>query len=137
MQTYCRGVSYSRNCKKQMPAREKHLHIYLVQYQKRVCFRGIRNKVGTLEQSNQKNGVIINYRGSPTYMKITNMVSTTMVFGLCTCIWGIFCVSRGLTTVPLTRISCNTFFFKSQNVCKVGVPLYQKCIQTNMTESLN
>ena len=31
-----------------MPAREKHLHIYLVQYQKKVCFRGIRNKVGTV-----------------------------------------------------------------------------------------
>ena len=30
-----------------------------------------------------------NYRGSPTYTKITNMVSTTMVFGLCMCMWGI------------------------------------------------
>ena len=28
------------------------------------------------------------YRGSPTYKKITNTVSTTMVFGLCTCKWG-------------------------------------------------
>ena len=30
------------------------------------------------------------YRGSPTYTKITNMVPTTMAFGLCTCKWGIF-----------------------------------------------
>ena len=29
------------------------------------------------------------YRGSPTYTKITNTVSTTKVFGLCTCKWGI------------------------------------------------
>ena len=28
------------------------------------------------------------YRGSPTYTKITNTVSTTPVFGLCTCKWG-------------------------------------------------
>ena len=28
------------------------------------------------------------YRGSPTYTKITNTVSTTTVFGLCTCKWG-------------------------------------------------
>ena len=30
------------------------------------------------------------YRGSPTYTKITKTVSTTTVFGLCTCMWGIF-----------------------------------------------
>ena len=29
------------------------------------------------------------YRGSPTYTKITNTVSITTVFGLCTCKWGI------------------------------------------------
>ena len=28
--------------------------------------------------------------GSPTYTKITNTVSTTTVFGLCMCKWGIF-----------------------------------------------
>ena len=33
---------------------------------------------------------------------------------------GDFCVSRGLTTVPLTRISCNTVFSKSQNARKAG-----------------
>ena len=33
---------------------------------------------------------------------------------------GDFRVSRGLTTVPLTRISCNTFFSKSQNARKAG-----------------
>ena len=30
------------------------------------------------------------YRGSPTYTKITNTVSTTTVFGLCMCKWGVF-----------------------------------------------
>ena len=33
---------------------------------------------------------------------------------------GDFCVSRGPPTVPLTRISCNAFFFKSQNPRKAG-----------------
>ena len=42
------------------------------------------------------------YRGSPTYTKITNTVSTTTIFGLCTCKWRIF---------MLAQISCNTFFF--------------------------
>ena len=60
------------------------------------------------------------YRGSSTYTKITKAVSTTTVFGLCTCKWGDFGVSRGLTTVPLTQISCDTVFSKSQNACKVG-----------------
>ena len=32
----------------------------------------------------------IQYRGSPTYAKITNAVPTTAVLGLCTCKWGIF-----------------------------------------------
>ena len=31
-----------------------------------------------------------------------------------------FCVSKGPPTVPLTRISCNTVFSKSQNARKVG-----------------
>ena len=34
--------------------------------------------------------LILEYRGSPTYTKITNTVSTTTVFGLCTCKWRIF-----------------------------------------------
>ena len=38
------------------------------------------------KSSSKPNG----YRGSPTYTKITNMVSTTMVFDLCTCKWGTF-----------------------------------------------
>ena len=32
--------------------------------------------------------LILLYRGSPTYTKITNTVSTNTVFGLCTCKWG-------------------------------------------------
>ena len=35
-------------------------------------------------------GLNPDYRGSPTYTKITNTISTTTVFGLCTCKWGIF-----------------------------------------------
>ena len=30
----------------------------------------------------------LKYRGSPTYTKITNTVSTNTFFGLCTCKWG-------------------------------------------------
>jgi hypothetical protein len=33
---------------------------------------------------------------------------------------GDFHISRGFTTVPLTRISCNTVFSKSQNERKAG-----------------
>ena len=33
---------------------------------------------------------------------------------------GDFCASRGLTTVPLTRILCNTVFSKSQNARVAG-----------------
>ena len=58
-----------------------------------------------------------NVQGSPTYTKITNTVSTTTVFGLCRQV-GDFGVSRGISTVPLAQISCNTVFSKSQNVCK-------------------
>ena len=31
---------------------------------------------------------LLKYRGSPTYTKITNTVSTNTFFGLCTCKWG-------------------------------------------------
>ena len=34
--------------------------------------------------------VRIEYRGFPTYTKITKKVSTTTVFGLSVCKWGIF-----------------------------------------------
>ena len=60
------------------------------------------------------------YRGSPTYTKITNTVSTTTVFALCTHRWGIFAVVRDPLTVPLVQISCNMVFSKSQNARKVG-----------------
>ena len=33
-------------------------------------------------------GIYPSYRGSPTYMKITNTISTTTVFGICMCKWG-------------------------------------------------
>ena len=63
----------------------------------------------------------IHYRGSPTYIKITTMVSTTYHgFWLMYVQVGYFRVSREPLTVPLTQISCNTFFSKSQNVRKVG-----------------
>ena len=40
--------------------------------------------------SNRNIQITLKYRGSPTYTKITNLVSITTVFGLCTCKWGIF-----------------------------------------------
>ena len=55
--------------------------------------------------------LVLKNRGSPTYTKITNMVSTTTVFGLRNYVQvGDFRVSRGLATVPLTQISCNLVF---------------------------
>ena len=39
--------------------------------------------------SSTKKSPLTQYRGSPTYTKITNTVSTTTVFSLCTCKWGI------------------------------------------------
>ena len=47
------------------------------------------------------------------YTKITNTVSTTTVFGLCTCKWGIFAVVGDFST--LTQISYSMVFSKSQN----------------------
>ena len=37
-----------------------------------------------------KSAALVWASGSPNYTKITNTVSTTRVFGLCTCKWGIF-----------------------------------------------
>ena len=59
-------------------------------------------------------------RGSPTYTKITNTVSTTTDFGLCTRQWGKIVLSESISTVPLTQISCKTVFSKSQNARKAG-----------------
>ena len=56
----------------------------------------------------------------PTYKKITNTVSTTTFFGLCTCKGGILALVGDHSTVPLTWISCNTVFSKSQNARKAG-----------------
>ena len=58
------------------------------------------------------------FRGSPTYTKISNMVSTTMVFGLCTCKWGIFPLVGPYS--PSNTILCKTVFSKSQNARKRG-----------------
>ena len=41
---------------------------------------------------------------------------------------GDFCVSRGTITVPLTWISCNMVFCKSQNAHKAGTLCINKCI---------
>ena len=60
------------------------------------------------------------YRGSPTYTKITNTVSTSTFFGLCTCKWGKLALVGDHSTVPLTRVSCNTVFSKSQKTRKAG-----------------
>ena len=39
---------------------------------------------------------------------------------------GDFCVSRGCPIIPLTQISCNAGFFKSQNQRKVGPSVHRK-----------
>ena len=61
--------------------------------------------------------ILHKFRGSPTYTKITNTVSTTYHgFWLMYLQVGDFRVSRGTTTVPLTQISCNTPLTYSQGV---------------------
>ena len=60
------------------------------------------------------------YRGSPTYTKTTNSVSTTTVFWLMYVQVEILALVGDHSTVPLERISCNTFFSKSQNARKTG-----------------
>ena len=50
------------------------------------------------------------YRGSPTYVVFTTADPTTAIFGLCIRKWGIFALSRGPLTVPLTRILRNVVF---------------------------
>ena len=70
------------------------------------------------------------YKGSPIYTKITNRVSTTTVFGLCMCKWGIFALVGDSTAVPLTRISCNTVSSKSQYACKVGTLCIYRLVST-------
>ena len=59
------------------------------------------------------------------YTKITNTLSTIMVFGLCTCKWGTLASVKDHGTVSLTQISCNMVFSKFQNARKVGT----LCIQ--------
>ena len=58
---------------------------------------------------------LLNIQGAPTYTKITNTVSTTTVFGLCTCKWGIF----ALVGDPLqshSRDFCIRRFFSSPKI---------------------
>ena len=66
------------------------------------------------------------YRRSPTHSKITNTGFTTTIFWLMCVQVGDFCASRGLPTVPLTRISCNTVFSKSENAHKEGTSCTNK-----------
>ena len=60
----------------------------------------------------------ITYRESPTQVVFTTVNPTTAIFSLCTCKWGIFAVVGDCSTVPLTQISCNTVFSKSQKAPK-------------------
>ena len=54
-------------------------------------------------------------QGIPNLRVFTTPDPTIANFGLCTCKWGNFCISRGSPTVPLTQILSNAGFFKSQN----------------------
>ena len=64
----------------------------------------------------------ISYRGSPTYTKITNRVSTTSVFGLCMCKWGIFALGDLLQS-HLHEFHL-TWFFQVPKCGLGGDPLY-------------
>ena len=55
-----------------------------------------------------------------TYKTITNTVSSTTVFWLMCLQVGDFCLGKGPSTVPLTWLSCNTGFSKSQIAGKAG-----------------
>ena len=60
---------------------------------------------------------VTNYRRSPTYTKITNTVSTTTVFDLYACKWGVFAlVGDLLQSLILTWISCNTVFSQNAHI---------------------
>ena len=70
-----------------------------------LVYRKIKGKVNSNSRIGNKTSVwtynviiklvhVLLYRGSPTYTKITNTVSTTSVFGLCTCKWGILLQSH-------------------------------------------
>ena len=50
------------------------------------------------------------WRGSPTYTKITSRVSTTTVFGLCTCKWGIFALVWDLLQSQQHKFHVTRFF---------------------------
>ena len=50
------------------------------------------------------------YRGFPTYTKLTNTVSTTTVFGLCTCKWGIFALVGNLLQSHKHKFHVTRFF---------------------------
>ena len=58
-----------------------------------VCFHGQRFFFWIVDHSKSKKYIKFDflgsmYRGSPTYTKITNTVSTNTFFGLCMCKWG-------------------------------------------------
>ena len=107
---------FNMNCESNMGSFNNYLdHLGLVTLPMATLFLNI--KVFLERRPNFSNR---KYRESPTYSKITNTVSTHRFFGL----WNLqvrdFCASRGPTIVPLTWISCNTIFSKSQNVHKAG-----------------
>ena len=63
--------------------------------------------------------IIWRYRGSPTYTKITNtfLLQSFLAYVRAS---AAFLSVGDHSTVPLTRISCNTVFSKSQNARKAG-----------------
>ena len=61
------------------------------------------------------------YRGSPTYTKITFRVSTTTVFGLCTCKWGIFTLVGDPLQSHLQEFHVTWFFLCSKMHVRQGL----------------
>ena len=70
--------SYSRNVVLKVPYLRHNLDTNL---------RQIKDAMTVQQMINHTHAIII-YRGSATYTKISNTVSTTTFFGLCTCKWG-------------------------------------------------
>ena len=70
-------------------------------------------------------GLRFHYRGSPTYTKITNTVSTTTVFGLCTCKWGIVAFIGDFLQSHYQQFHVTRFFPSPKMRVRWGPSYYQ------------
>ena len=73
-----------------------------------------------------KNYVKWGYRGSPSYMKITIMVSTTTAFGSCRCKWGIFMLVGDPPQSHKHEFHVTCFFPNSKMRLKWGPSIVKK-----------